>query len=209
MANAEATSWRSLRSPAPLTDEHLCRLAALADADHALFTRSGGRPEYQSRRLVVVLAQGAACHYLRGRAGDRHSGTGIKDLDVWTFYSAVPSRRFPANRRETHADFGPSVFGRQLYDLGAARDPRERARWQGWSAYRGRRVDFLMRALPVPVGAPIRSVAEATQDWLIRGAQNTAPHKPSAWHLANKAMVLLYPASCRGDVIWPPGWDGY
>ena len=188
-----------------LSSEHLGRLAALADADHEFFTRPGGRPEYRSRRLVVVLAQGAAVHYLHGGAGDSDRGGGVKDLDVWTFYAAIPGTRFPADRRETHADFGPSVFGRQRYDLGAARNARERARWQRWSAYSGRRVDFLMRALPLPAGAPIGSVVKALQEWLAHSAQSTATHKPSAWHLAREAMVLLDPESGRGDVVWPPG----
>jgi hypothetical protein len=196
-----------------LTGEHLRRLAALADADHALFTRSDGRPEYRPRRLVVALGQGAALHYLHDRDGGiypDYPDPGIKDLDVWTFYSAnvIPARRFPADRRETHADFGPSVFGRQWYDLGAARDARERARWQRWSGYSGRRVDFLMRALPVQVDAPISSLVKALQEWLAHGAQSTAAHKPSAWHLAKKAMVLLSPESARGDAIWPAGSAG-
>lgn len=199
------TSWPSLRSWATLTSEHLGRLAALADADHEFFTRAGGRPEYRSRRLAVVLAQGAAVHYLRGGAGHSHRGPGVKDLDIWTFYAAIPGTRFPADRPETHADFGPSVFGRQRYDLGAARNARERARWQRWSAHSGRRVDFLMRALRVPVGAPIGSVVKALQEWLAHGDRSTAIPKPSAWYLARQAMVLLDPESGRGDVVWPPG----
>jgi len=37
MADADATSRRSQRSRARLTDEHLRRLAALAEEDHAFF----------------------------------------------------------------------------------------------------------------------------------------------------------------------------
>lgn len=198
VADADVTSRRSLRSLATLTDEHLCRLAALADADHEAFTRPGGRPEYRSRRLAVVLAQGAALHYLDGR-------TGVKDLDIWTFYADIPATRFPADKRETHADFGPSALGRQPYDLGSAGSARERALWQRWSAYSGRRVDFLMRAVPGQASAPISSVVKALQDWLAHGARSTGIHKPSAWYLAQKAVVLLHPEAGRGDVVWPPG----
>jgi hypothetical protein len=213
MVDVKVTSRQSLRSRAPLTSEHLCRLAVLADADHEFFTRPGGRSEYRLRRLAVVLAQGAALHYLHGLAGDLHRDTadlrrdrGVKDFDVWAFYAAIPGSRFPADRRDRHADFGPSVFGRQLYDLGAARSAYQRAQWQRWSAYSGRKVDFLLRALPVPAGAPISSVIKELQGWLAHGAQNTSTHKKSAWYLAQEAMVLLYPDSCRGDVVWPPGW---
>jgi hypothetical protein len=58
MTDGDATSRRSQRSRARLTDEHLRRLAALAEEDHAFLTRQGGRPEYEWRRLAVVLAQG-------------------------------------------------------------------------------------------------------------------------------------------------------
>lgn len=196
------------RSRASLTGEHLRRLVVLADADHARFTRPGGRPEYQPRRLGVVLAQGAALHYLNDLSGGYYADCdrGVKDLDVWTFYSAIPGRRFPADRRETHADFGRSELGRQRYDLGAARNAYERARWQRFSAYSGRRVDFLIRALPVQVGAPAGTVVTALQEWLRRGAQSRAARKPSPWHLAGKAMVLLHPESGRGQVIWPAEW---
>lgn len=198
MADADVTSRRSPRSREKLTDEHLCHLAALADADHQAFTRRDGRPEYRSRRLAVVLAQGAALHYLDG-----HSG--VKDLDVWTFYAGLPATRFRADKRETHADFGPSALGRQSYDLSEARNAYELARWRRWSAYSGRRVDFLMRALPVQVDAPISAVVKALQEWLAAGAQSTATNKPSAWHLARKAVVLLYPEQRQGAVVWALG----
>jgi hypothetical protein len=142
MADADATLRRSPRSPARLTSEYLCRLAVLAEGDHEAFTRWDGRPEYRSRRLAVVLAQGAALHYLDGRSG-------VKDLDVWTFYAGLPATRFPADKRETHADFGPSARGRQSYELSEARNAYQLGQWRRWSGYSGRRVDFLMRALPV------------------------------------------------------------
>lgn len=198
MADADATSRRSQRPRARLTDEHLRRLAALAEEDHAFFTRPDGRPEYESRRLAAALAQGAALHYLDGR-------TGVKDLDVWTFYAAIPGRSFPADKRVRRADFGPSSLGRQTYDIHAARSERQRALWQRWSAYTGRRVDFCIRALPVQADAPINSVISVLQEWLARGAQSTAARKPSAWHLAKKAVVPLYPDSHRGYVVWAPG----
>src|SRR5690349_8794869 len=99
MADADVTSRREERSRAKLTDEHLRRLAVLAEEDHAFFTRPGGRPEYESCRLAVALAQGAALHYLDGR-------NGVKDLDVWTFYVGIPGKRFPADRRLRNVDFG-------------------------------------------------------------------------------------------------------
>ena len=195
MGDADVTSRRSERSRARLTDEHLRRLAELAEGDHAFFTRPGGHPEYQARRLAVALAQGAALHYLDGR-------TGVKDLDVWTFYAAVPGKRFPADRRLRTVDFGPSSLGRGSYDIHAVRSDQRALR--RLSAYTGRKVDLCMRALPVQIDAPINSVISVLQEWLARGAKITAAHPPSEWHLAQKAVVLLYPDSHRGYVVWPP-----
>jgi hypothetical protein len=48
--------------------------------------------------------------------------------------TATEGARFPADKRETHADFGPSALGRQLYDLDPADSARERALWRRWSA---------------------------------------------------------------------------
>jgi hypothetical protein len=95
-------------------------------------------------------------------------------------------------------------LGRQAYDMHKAHSERQRAKWKRWSAYTGRRVDLSVRALPIPADAPISSVISALQEWLAHGAQNTAARKPSAWHLAKKAAVLIYPDSHRGYVVWPP-----
>jgi hypothetical protein len=197
MADADATSRRSPRSRARLTDEHLRRLAALAEEDHAFFTRPDGRPEYKSRRLAAVLAQGAALHYLDGR-------TGVKDLDVWTFYAAIPGSRFPADKTVRSVDFGPSSLGRETYDIHAGLSEYQQALWRRWSTYAGRKVGLCKRALPVHADAPIDSVIIALQEWLARGAKSTAADPPSPWHLAKKAVVLIYPDSHRGYVVWEP-----
>lgn len=204
MSDAELTAHQTWRTFEPLTRGHLDRLADLAARDHEAFTRPTGRPEYRQRRLLAVLAQGAASHYLDCLAGhDPRSRAGVKDLDVWTFYAAIPGTAFPAARRETHADFGPSSLGRQSYDLVGARTARERALWRQWATYQGRRVDFLMRTLPVQPDVPYTEIVQAVQDWLRRGAAASHPKKPSAWHLLRKAMVTLTPAPQRGQILWP------
>ena len=187
---------QSLRSSARLTVEHLARLSELAQADHEHFTRDDGRPEYRDRRLVVVLAQGAAQHFVDHRHG-------VKDLDVWTYYAELSGQRFPADKRETHADFGPSVFGRQWYDMSKARNAREFARWERWDAYEGRRVDFMTRTLPVRPGVKVRHIVTALQDWLDAGAASTAATQPSAWWLARSAVVVIDPPRHRGRIVWP------
>ena len=165
-----------MRSFVPLTREHLVHLVALATVDHEKFTRTDGRPEYSDLRVAVVLAQGAAQHWV-----DVHAGTarpnGVKDLDVWTFYAARPGAQFPAAKRETHADFGRSSLGRQAYTPAdvAALGPRMHA----WELYEGRRVDFLMRALPVPRGCPPDEAEEAIANWLTAGARSKSVTPPS------------------------------
>lgn len=62
-----------------------------------------------------------------------------------------------------------------------------------------------MRALPVQADAPIGAVGKALQEWLARGARSTATRKPSAWYLAQKAVVFLYPEQQQGAVIWLRG----
>ena len=109
------TSERSDRSYAPLTRQHLSRLSDLADWDHQRLTGPHGkRPEYADRRVAVVLAQGAAQHYLDCVEHAAHCN-GVNDLDVWTFYAAIPGLRWPAAKRHAIADFGPSELGRKLF----------------------------------------------------------------------------------------------
>jgi hypothetical protein len=152
--------------------EDLARLSALAAADRAdRFRRVRRWRVYADRVIAVALCQGAALHHLDG-------STGIKDLDVWTFYAEHADGPFPARWRTT-ADFGPSHLGR----------------WSGDpESFIGRRVDLIGRSLSEPVGAdPI----EALQAYLRTG--ETA----SARALAAKAVLLLDPMSLRGVVAWP------
>jgi hypothetical protein len=158
------------------------------------FTRPDGQPAYRDRRLAVVLAQGAARHYIDGR-------TGVKDLDVWTFYASIAGRRFPADRRETHADFGPSDLGRQLYRPAEARSPREAERFRRWQSYAGRRVDLLMRAIPPPEEPTPEAIYAAIREWLTGGQRRDDGSSPA--HLARKAMIIIDPEPDRGRTIWP------
>ncbi|WP_183098638.1 hypothetical protein [Nocardioides pelophilus] len=191
------TARRSRRSYAPLTREHLDRLSAIALADHQFFTRADGRPEFADRRVAVVLAQGGALHYL-------HGDVGIKDLDVWTFYAAVPGVGFPA-KRNRHVDFGPSALGRQRYDHHAAKNPAELARFHRWEQFQGRRVDLLMRDLPIEPTASLPAVRTALRSWLEAGEASTSRRPPSSYYLAQKAMILIDPRRRRGTTVWPVG----
>lgn len=185
------TSTRSRRSKVPLYKRHLARLSKIAAADHeSLYAR---RPEYQGRLVAVVLAQGAALHYL-----DRSNG--VKDLDVWSFFALpMEQTRFPEDQRKKHVDFGPSDLGRQRYDLKVAKSPRQRALMTRWSdEHVGRRVDLMMRGLPC---GPKDDPAEAIRTWLASGERKPGT---SPWHLRQKAVILVDPPDRRGEVVWDP-----
>lgn len=167
------------RSYEAILDGDLARLSAFAAADRERFLVK--RPEYRHRLLAVALCQGAGLHYRHVAAGEPEPN-GVKDFDVWSFFAAIPGQRFPADRRMTHVDFGPSRFGRQLDQL-----PRYRH-------YQGRRVDLLMRALPV---RPNDDPPEALRHYL-QEARTT-----SAQRLAAKAVVLIDPPDLRGTIPWP------
>jgi hypothetical protein len=167
------------RSYKAIVDHDLDRLSALAGADRERFFVK--RPEYRHRLIGVALCQGAGLHY-RDIASGKAKPNGIKDFDVWSFFAAIPGQRFPADRRMTHVDFGPSRFGRWI---------DEPARFRH---YQGRRVDLLMRALLVdphsdPVEALRRYVREAST--------------VSAKRLAAKGVVMIDPVTIRGQIVWP------
>jgi hypothetical protein len=142
--------------------------------------------------VAVTLAQGGAQHYLDGT-------TGVKDLDVWTFYAAIADMPLRCGRYEVHADFGLSVHGRQEYPPGFKH--RQAARWL---AYEGRRVDFMVRDLQVDAEAAADEVTEALRSWLTASASATGAKKSPSVVLSRKAMIWLVPAE-PGTVIWPVG----
>jgi hypothetical protein len=88
----------------------------------------------------------------------------VKDLDVWTFYAAMPGRGWQCGQYETHADFGPSTHGRQAYPRGFMHPQLAR-----WLAYEGRRVDFMVRDLNLDLDADINEITDALRMWLPKG----------------------------------------
>ena len=159
-------------SDAKIDDEDLARLAQLARLDREkFFARNPALARlYHDRVICVALCQGAALHYVDGC-------NGVKDFDVWTFFAEHAAHRFP-RRPVTHADFGPSKFGKNPNDVG----------------YVGRRVDFLMRGVACE---PEAETVTVLCEYLSR------PLTKSAWELAKKAAILLEPSTLRGLKIWP------
>lgn len=160
------------RSLAPITLEDLRRLGRLADEDRAAFFAR--KPEtgmlYSSRLFAVALCQGGALHYLDGK-------NGIKDFDVWSFYTENPTRMFPPRRRGK-VDFGDPKFG-------VSSDA---------PSFVGRRVDLIGRSIadanPMdPIGTLHRYLSSGKTE--------------SARLLAMNAVVLIEPENLLGTVVWP------
>lgn len=161
------------RSLAKLTNQDLRRLGQLAVEDQAdLFTR---KPEtgrlYAKRLFAVALCQGAALHYIDGK-------NGVKDLDVWCFYTESPERPFPYRRR-AKLDFGDPKFGVT----------------PGSAHFTGRRVDVIGRSIP---GAKPSDPVGSLRRYLEAGKTK------SARLLAQKAVILIEPVALLGTVVWPP-----
>lgn len=117
-------------------------------------------PKYkylESNIQAICLCQGGALHYVNGK-------NGVRDLDVYTFYSEGP---YPFRRRAIR-DFGKSQFGRYItYPEG----------------YEGRVVDILGRVIPTPTDDYVKNI----QSYLSK--EGTA----TAHYLAEKAVVVLWP----------------
>ena len=160
------------RSYGRITKADLVRLAAIAASDRRdLFSR---RPEtgrlYRDRLFAVALCQGAALHYIDNE-------TGIKDLDVWSFFRAHPKRPFPYRRR-AKLDFGDPKFG-------TTRDSPH---------FTGRRVDHIGRSI---LAEGYSDPVAVLRRYLHAGATE------SARRLSRKGVVLVHPARFLGTVVWP------
>ncbi|NKM13003.1 hypothetical protein GFL85_18535 [Rhizobium laguerreae] len=129
-----------------------------------VFRRAPVAGLYENRLLMLALAQGGASHYENGE-------TGLKDIDIWAFFSEGPSKPFPPRARWT-VDFGPSKFGRHPDDIG----------------FTGRRMDILGRSIPTQAGEqPEKSVRRWLNGWT-----------GSAVALRQKPMFAIFPEAISG-----------
>ena len=150
----------------------LLRLAEIARRDReSFFLRN---PRYAPLRdcvIAVALCQGAALHFVNGL-------NGIKDIDVWTFYRAIPGVEYPPRRPVASYDFGDPKFGK------TPDSPR----------FIGRRVDCLGRSF---------NVQSAKNPVLALRSYLRHPRTRSASELAAKAVVVIEPTDFLGTVAWP------
>ena len=129
------------RSYAPLTTNHLKRLARFVSKEHQAW--SDARHDLKGQLVAGCLAQGAAQHFLDGR-------TGVKDFDLWLFYDRSHlAKGIREHGVRSTGDFGPSVFDRYPDDP---------------ETFVGRRIDFMCRRLPTNV--PREPPDAAVMAWL-------------------------------------------
>jgi hypothetical protein len=162
------------RSYARIAHNDLKRLLAIARLEREdFFSRHKEYTIlYRKRVLCAALCGDGALHFSNGQ-------TGIRAIEVWTFYAEHPEATYPHWHEERY-DFGSArKFGR-LPDAP--------------ESFRGRPVQLAGRSIDAsPVDDPI----EALQYYLRRGAT------PVARRLAEKALVLLEPERLTGYVAWP------
>ena len=150
----------------------LLRLAEIARRDReSFFLRNPRYAPLRDRVVAVALCQGAGLHFVNGR-------NGIKDIDVWTFYGAMPGLEYPPRRPVASYDFGDPKFGK-THD-----SPQ----------FIGRRVDCLGRSFNVESA---KNPVMALRNYLMR------PRTRSASELAAKAVVVIEPNEFLGTVAWP------
>jgi hypothetical protein len=101
---------------------------------------------------------------------------GVKDFDVWFFFPKG-KKTLPYRRRGV-LDFGKSKFGKHPEDID----------------YEGRRIDVLMRS-------DSYFNSEEPDKCLINYLK--FKNSKTSNHLAQKAMIGLYPEQLFGKVIWP------
>ena len=164
---------RRERSFEPIETHHLRNLADLAISDLTDFfsrcPQTGDR--YRNRLMLLGLCQGAARHFV-------HREGGVKDFDVWAFFSEHPEGPFPYRRRGKQ-DFGYSRFGAHPGDKG----------------YRGRRVDVLGRSIPCREG---QGHVDCVREWL------TLRKTETARELAKSPIVVIHPTAEICSIIWNP-----
>ena len=129
-----------------------------------IFHRAPVASSYRERLLILALAQGGGLHFENGT-------NGLKDIDIWAFFSAAPEKRFPPRARWT-VDFGPSKFGKHPDDDG----------------YAGRRIDILGRSIMVIAG---EKPEDSVRRWL-------AGCSSSAVALRQKPLIVVHPTERIG-----------
>jgi hypothetical protein len=165
---------RKGRSFERITRADLKRLCKLAQRDmESFFQRHPDWMRLYRRRILAIALCQGAALHYL------HGKVGVHDFDVYTFFAEHPTRSWACYRRRGNADFGKPRFG-------TSPDAPN---------FVGRRVDLLSRSIEA---RPNADPADSIRRYLRSGSRNSTP-----WFLAQKAVVLLWPADRLGEVVWP------
>jgi hypothetical protein len=163
----------SERSLAVFDSEDLQRLSEIARKDLDRFIAKAISARAHFANKILCVA---LCQGAALHYVDHANG--VKDIDIYTFFADDRTGVFPPRRPVMSYDFGPSKFGRHPDDVG----------------YTGRRVDCLGKSIPHIAGmSPIEALRRYLQ----------TKFTPTAYHLAQKTVVIIDPAEYRGQVVWP------
>jgi len=135
--------------------------------------------KYKDLLLAITLCQGAANHYAVSQGYAKRyfnpEKAGVKDFDIWFFFVWDENWIFNPRWRMSR-DLGVTKFGRYPDEID----------------YKGRRVDFLGRSIPLKN----MDIEESIKDWLLNGSGSTPKY------LSQKAVVGLAPEKILGRIVW-------
>ncbi|MFH0874793.1 MAG: hypothetical protein V1859_02560 [archaeon] len=151
----------------PINKKHLIHLGIITITDQKEFFNLNKKyAHYKKRIYAILLVQGAALHYV-----DKKNG--IKDFDVLVIYKKQNNRTKLYAKRLKSYDSGLPEFGRYSKDK-----PK----------YTNRRVDILMREIPV---LKHKSLNINLRDFI-------SQHK----YWSKKAAVGIWPKRILGKIIY-------
>ena len=163
------------RSDVVIRFEDLKRLQEIAFEDLENFiTRKPEYKPFKKKLLFIGLCQGAGQHYL-----DRKHG--VNDFDVWFFFKESKKENFPY-RRSKKKESGLEKFGA---------DPSGK--------YKTRVVELRGREIPTKFIRKGKSDPGTCLELWFNAAETD-----TAKHLADEAVVGLWPDNMIGKILWSP-----
>lgn len=125
--------------------------------------------DYKNKLVGIALCQGAAKHYLDNNGG-------VKDFDVWLFYSKIPNKSM-YRRKVKSVDCGLPKFGK---------DPKGK--------FENKRLDIIARVI---------ETGNLHDPKMILRKYLQSTKTESAKKLSEKAVIGIYPDEILGEKIWP------
>lgn len=164
--------WKNYdRSMDEITKDDLKKMLEITLKSNEEFLKR--KPKYKSlKKLCVCLCQGGGKHYVDGK-------TGLRDIDIYTFYEDHPTIKYPYRRRAIE-DFGKSKFGKNT-----------KADKDFILDFDGKPMDIMGRQIEFE-----NNYEDSIKKYLSEAKTKTA------YYLSLKNVVVLEPIEDLGKVIW-------